>query len=173
MVFISAASKWILLYFQANASRWLCHKTWRSRFFLQRHASGCKHKLGLQLQEEVSLPVAPADLHPILHTLHPIHFSEPLTVCLQVCHLTITHSFAGKCVRVHHRCRWAQHVFVLSLGVLPFAGNDQNAQTCEHFGSFAPSAFISCHIHLSWYVFMAHNDDMTSSSSDYFTSASF
>lgn len=173
MVFISAASKWILLYFQANASRWLCHKTWGCRFILQRHASGCKHKLGLQLQEEVSLPVAPADLHPVLHSLHPIHFSEPLTVCLQVCYLTITQSFTGKCVRVHHQCRWAQHVFVLSLGVLPFSGNDQNAETCEHFGSFASSAFISCHIHLSWNVFMAHNDDMASSSSDSFTSASF
>lgn len=90
-----------ILYFQANAPRWLCYKAWGCRLILQWHATGSQHKLWLQLQEEVSLSVAPADLHPVLHSLHPIHFSEHLTVWLQVCHLIITHSFAGKlCVFV-------------------------------------------------------------------------
>ncbi len=93
--------KSILLYFQANAPRWLCNKAWGCRFLLQWHAAGCQYKLWLQLQEEVSLSVAPADMHPVLHPLHPIHFSEHLTVWLQVCHVIITHSFAGKlCVCV-------------------------------------------------------------------------
>ncbi|CAG11898.1 unnamed protein product [Tetraodon nigroviridis] len=62
---------------------------------LQRHASGRQSKLGLQLQEEVSLSVAPADMHSVLHPLHPIHYSEHLTLWLQVCHLT----FAPLCSR--------------------------------------------------------------------------
>lgn len=48
----------------------------------------------MQLQEEVSLPVPPADLHAVLHSILPIHFSEHLSVWLQVCHFIIPHSFA-------------------------------------------------------------------------------
>lgn len=81
--------------FQANAPRWLCNEAWGRRLLLQWHATRCQHKLRLQLQEEVSLPVAPADLRPVLHSLHPIHFSEHLTVWLQVCHLIITHLLAN------------------------------------------------------------------------------
>lgn len=110
----------ILLHFQANAPRWLCNKAWGRRLILQWHASGCQHKLRLQLQEEVSLPVAPADLHPVLHPLHPIHFSEHLTVWLQVCHLIITHSIAGKlcvraCVCCIHIMLCYHHAFIMLL----------------------------------------------------------
>lgn len=89
-------------YFQANSSRWLCNKAWGCWFILQWHASGCQHELRLQLQEEVSLPVSPADLHSVLHhSLPAIHFSEHLPVWLQVCHLTITHPFTCWPLRAH------------------------------------------------------------------------
>lgn len=86
--------------FQANAPRGLRDQTRGRRLVLQRHASRCQHKLRLQLQEEVSLSVAPADLCPVLHPLHPIHFSEHLTVWLQVCHLVITLGCLQMCTRV-------------------------------------------------------------------------
>lgn len=86
--------------FQANAPRWLCNKAWGCRLLLQWHAAGRQHKFRLQLQEEVSLLVAPADLRPVLHSLHPIHFSEHLTVWLQVCHFIITHLLVCECVCV-------------------------------------------------------------------------
>lgn len=40
------------------------------------------------------MSVAPADLHLVLHCLHPIHYSAHLSVWLQVRHLTLTHLFA-------------------------------------------------------------------------------
>lgn len=115
-------SKSLLLYFQANAPRWLCNKAWGCRFILQRHASGCEHKLWLQLQEEVSLPVAPADLHLVLHCLHPIHYSEHLTVWLQVCHhiITLLENCVCVCVAFSKSLAGSYHALLLSWLALCF-----------------------------------------------------
>lgn len=65
---------------QTNATRWLRKEAGRRRLVLQRRAAGRELQLRQQLQEEVCLPVTPADLH-----LHPIHQPKHLTVRLQVC----------------------------------------------------------------------------------------
>lgn len=170
--------KGFLLYFQANASRWLCNKAWGCRLILQWHASWRQHKLWLQLQEEVSLPVAPADLHLVLHSLHPIHFSEHLTVWLQVCHLIIVHSFAGNCVSVcawavpvwcslSHRCRQAQcvcvHNIMLSLSVFLFLWTFCKWVKCLKFWSKWCRNWAVCtaqytHFHFSCHVIFSCHD---------------
>lgn len=73
---------------QTNATRWLRKEAGRRRLVLQWRAAGRELQLGQQLQEEVCLPVSPADLH-----LHPLHQPKHLTVRLQVCTCAHFHPF--------------------------------------------------------------------------------